>query len=149
MSKKSRSEGNRVASLIKANKAEFYIADVDLDDNTNDVTNAVTTIIKTLGKMRAAFMVVSAGIKVLTVIAYVPTELQDRINASDWLGEAVKGLPVGTLSGDDHIRISAIDVDTPFKLKDMVRSNGFKYLTDKGCMGEEESSDEFIGLDDL
>ena len=149
MSKKSRSEGNRVANLIKANKAEFYIADVDLDDNTNDVTNAVTTIIKTLGKMRAAFMVISAGTKVLTVVAYVPTEIQDRINASDWISQAITGLPVGTLSGDNYIRRNVIEVDTPFKLKDMVRSNGFKYLTDKGCMGEEESSDEFIGLDDL
>ena len=57
MSKKSRSEGNRVAVAIKANKAEYYISDVDLDDNEEDVFSAVKNVRKTLGKMSSGFMI--------------------------------------------------------------------------------------------
>ena len=41
-----------------------------------------------------------------------------------------------------------VNADTPFKLKDMVRSAGFAYLNKMGCMGEEDS-EEFVGFDDI
>ena len=146
MSKKARSEGNRVAGLIKANKAEFYIADVDLGDNSSDVSLAVEVVKKTLGKTKAAFMLISAGIVCATVVSYVPLELEEKLNSEQWINESVKNI-----SGkvDKKGFCSIITADTPFKLKDMIRSNGFSYLTKQGCMGDEESSEEFIGFDDL
>ena len=153
MSKKSRKEGNRVACLIKANKTEFYIADVDLDDNTKDVLAAVTSVTKTLGKMRAAFMLVSAGTKTLTVACYVPDELVSKLESQEWLCKALIGITNNT---NNIVQIEStyyisIDIELPFKLKDMVRGNGFAYLKKLDLMAdaEEESSEEFIGFDDF
>lgn len=149
MSKKARKEGNRVACLIKANKAEFYIADVDLNDNADHVLVAVENAKRTLGKVRAAFMVISAGVKILTVVAYVPDELADRISSDDWVNKSLLGLPEGKKDGDKNYTRVVVEVSTPFKLKDVVRGNGFAFLTKHGCMGDEESSEEFIGFDDM
>ena len=153
MSKKARSEGNRVACLIKANKAEFYIADVDLEDDSLDVLACSEAVVKTLGKTKAAFMIISAGITTLTTVVHVPLELEDKIDAQEWLSVSTAGLN-NTIKGNMAIVVKqelgseTLKEDTAFKLKDVVRANGFKYLSDKGCMGDDES-DEFIGLDDL
>lgn len=140
MSKKTRSEGNRVACLIKANKAEFYIADVDLEDDTSDVILAKENVVKTLGKTKCAFLLISAGVTNLTVTVHVPVELQDKINKDEWLSQSIKNLQSVTEN-----ETAIVKEDTPFKLKDIVRANGFKYLSEKGLMGD-ESSDE---LEDL
>lgn len=144
MSKKSRSEGNKVASLIKANKAEYYIADVDLGDNTDDVKAAVQSAVKTLGKKKAAFIVISAGTKCLSVVVSVPDEFQ--IDFNEWLQSSVKDI-----DGDKQFieNSAVITTNTPFKLIDMVRSSGFSYLRKNGFLDEEESSEEFVGFDDI
>ena len=144
MSKKARSEGSKVAGLIKGNKAEYYIADVDLEDDSNDVKASVEATVKTLGKYKAAFMVISAGIKCLTVVVSVP-EGFDKINSSEWLTNSIKDISGDTVFDSNMVIITA---DTPFKLKDIVRSNGFAYLNKMGCMGEEDS-EEFVGFDDI
>lgn len=147
MSKKARKEGNKVASLIKANKAEFYIADVDLGDNFKDVIAALNCSVRTLGKMRSAFMIISAGVKYLTVVCYVPNEFKDRISSKEWLEKSIVGLE-GEMNEEENYTSVMIEVETPFKLKDMVRGNGFAFLNKTGCL-EEESSEEFIGFDDF
>ena len=149
MSKKARKEGNRVACLIKANKAEFYIADVDLNDNPDFILAAVECVKKTLGKKRCAFMIISAGVKLLTVITYVPDEFSERISGEKWLKESLLGLPEGKYDEGDNYFRSVTEANTPFKLKDMVRANGFAYLNKTGCIENESSSEEFIGFDDL
>ncbi len=150
MSKKSRKEGTKVANLIKANKAEFYIADVDLGDNSKDVVLSTETVNRTLGKFKSAYMLISAGTKVITVIVYVPSELSDKINHKEWVEKSVVGLPEGNYDITDNYTSVVIEADTPFKLKDMVRGNGFSYLKKQGCMEEEDedSSEEFIGFED-
>ena len=167
MSKKARSGGARVAGLIKANKAEFYIADVELEDETNNVMAAAEVVNKTLGKHKASFLLISAGVKCLTVVASVPSDV-NKINSKEWLNEAVKNISSGgsgdgpdndpdndlsdgpnrTYLEDKYLGV-VITVDTPFKLKDIARSSGFSYLHKCGCMGEEESSEEFVGFDDI
>ena len=149
MSKRSRKEGNKVASLIKANKAEFYIADVDLKDNSEDVLSSVETITKTLGKHKAAFMILSAGTKVITVLTYVPDEIKSKLDHEKWIKKSTIGLPEGTYDNYNNYTRFVTEAPTPFKLIDMVRANGFAYLNKMGCLGDEESSEEFIGFDDL
>ena len=147
--KKARSEGNRVACLIKANKAEFYIADVDLDDNVEYMKTVVDSIKKTLGKLKSAFIIISAGTEKIITMSYVPPELSEKINIEAWVNEAVKNIQGDhKLIDGDYFGVS-IEADTPFKLKDMVRSDGFCYLKKEGLMDDEESSEEFIGFDDL
>jgi len=144
--KQARSEGNKVACLIKANKAEFYIADVDLEDEYEAVKLASESVVKTLGKYKAAFMIISAGIKNIIVHTYVPAELEDKINGKDWLNRSVSDiLGKKVYESDDMI---VIEADTPFKLKDIVRSSGFLFLRENGCI-KAESDEEFIGFDDF
>jgi len=147
MSKKSRKEGNRVACLIKANKTEFYISDVDLGDNSDDVVSAVQNAKRTLGKMKSSFMVISGGVKNLTVVAYVPDEHKDIISSQKWVNESLIGLPKGEEDeGENYTRIIVKNINTPFKLIDTVRGNGFAYLNKNGCM-EDESSDEYMDFE--
>ena len=155
MSKQTRKEGNKVVSLIKANNAEFYISTVDLKDNSDDVLTAVEVINRIIAdqskyKLKPAYMIISAGKKLITVVAYVPPELSERLSHDKWVHKSVIGLSEGTFdSGDGYTRV-IIEDDTPFKSKDMISGNGFAYLTKKGCIGDDESSeDEFIGFDDL
>lgn len=145
--KQARSEGNKVASLIKANKAEFYIADVDLEDDCEAVKLAAETAIKTLGKQKSAFMIISAGVKNITVYVYAPEELENKIDVSTWLNTSIADIQSGNKKHESDSMI-VIEADTPFKLKDVVRSKGFSYLTENGFI-KVESDEEFIGFDDL
>ena len=149
MSKKARSESARVASLIRANKSEYYISDTELDDPT-ELQSTPELIIKTLGKWKCAFMLICANANTLTVVTYVPPEFQEKIDAGSWLDssnqETLQDTTqyINTFSSSFRVCRS----DNAFKLKDVVRANGFKYLSDRGCLGEADSSDEY-NLDDL
>lgn len=148
MSKQYRKEGDKVARLIKTNKAEFYIADVDLEDNSDDVILTVDVINRTLGKTKAAYMIISAGIKIATVLAYVPPELKEKLDHTDWVRQAIQGLLITKETSEECYTCVIVEADTPFKLKDIIRSNGFVYLSKSGCMEKEESEEEF-GFDDI
>ena len=151
MIKQSRKEANRVASLIKAAKTDFYVADIDLEDDSNDVEASIELILKTLGKVRAAFAIISAGTTKITLATYVPEEMTDKISHQTWAQESTKniqGTDQQTNTTSFYTLISK-NVDMPFKLKDTLRSMCFTYLKKIGALEEEESSEEFIGLDDL
>ena len=148
MSKKSRSEGNRVACAIKANKSPYYIADVDLDDNVEDVLNASISVRKTLGKCSSGYMLISAGVTHLIVVI----DLVDspNLSAKDWLSYALLGISdTYSQEGNNSLFAKAvISIDTPFKLKDTVRSNGFGVLRSRSLIEEEESDeDELFNFD--
>jgi hypothetical protein len=142
MSKKSRSEGNKVAMAIKANKSPFYISDVDLDDNINDVFSSATTIRKTLGKLTSAFLIISAGTKNLIVVADVPED--KGISAKDFLLASLSGIS-SELKEDstDRLAKAVVEVETPFKLKDTVRGLAFAYLRKIGQIEEESEEEDF------
>lgn len=151
MSKKARSEGNRVASLIKSSKSEFYTTDVDVKDNPDDMLIAMNSVKNTLGKTKAGFMLIAGGDKLLIVNAYVPDELKDKLSFDNWLNNSISGLKkenMISVDGDNYKQVS-FEIEFPFKVKDIVRSNSFVYLGKNGCMEEEESSEEFIGFDDI
>ena len=137
MSKKSRSEGNRVAMAIKANKSSYYISDVDLEDNYEDVLAAATSVRKILKELPSGFLLISAGIVRITVI--VDTKNKD-LSAKEWLTAAMSEITY-QIDGDDDYAKTTIEIDTPFKLKDIVRGQAFAFLRKNGEL-EEESEDE-------
>ena len=149
MSKKAGSEGNRVATAIKSNKSPFYTADVDLEDDPADVDKAAESVRRTLGKLPAGFMLISAGVKNLIVVVNIPAEKVATISAKTWLIASLEGIST-TISDEstDTLAKAVIEIDTPFKLKDIVRSNAFAYLRKCGQLEEESEDEEFFGLDD-
>jgi len=143
MSKKCRSESSRVASAIKANKSKWYIADVDLEDDGDDVFACIDCVKKTLGKTIAGFMLISAGVKNLVVVVDVHSVLSVELNAREWLVSSLKDIGDYSqhVTGEDGRFKFVFELDTPFKLKDVVRSSAFAYLRSQGLL-EEESEDE-------
>jgi hypothetical protein len=141
MSKKSRSEGNRVAMAIKANKSDFYISDVDLEDNVDDVSSAAQNIRKTLGKLTSAFLIISAGVDKLIIVADVPEV--HNVSAKEFLLASIKGIS-SELSEDstDTYAKAIVEVEMPFKLKDTVRGLAFAYLRKIGKIEEESEEEE-------
>jgi len=147
--KKARAEGNRVAMKIKAAKAQFYIDDVDLDDQIPDVVMASEAVRKTLGKVSAGFMVISAGVTHLLVIVDVPKDKVDQISAKTWLLEGLTGISTSfTDDSTDTCAKAFINITMPFPLKNTVRSNAFAYLRKCKLLEEEESDEEVYTFDD-
>lgn len=151
MSKKARSEAQRVVVAIKGNKAEYYVADVDLEDDSNDVYETANLVRKTLGKHKCNFMLISAGVKNLTVCvdwnrapptdsSELPVLAQGEVNACDWLNASIENI-VSLHSNDTKI---SIEIDTPFKLKDTVRANAFAFLKKNALLEEESEEEEFF-----
>ena len=145
MSKKARSEGNRVASAIKTGNG-WYVSDVDLEDSGEDVFTCCETVKKTLGKFNAGFMLISAGVKNLCVVVSIHDSLANKVDGKEWLSESLKGI-----ISDDKLDIKeekgmlgiVAELDTPFKLKDVVRSAAFAYLRSKSLIQEESEDEEF------
>lgn len=140
--KKARAEGNRVAQAIKGTKAEFYVSDVDLDDHGTDVIIAAESVRKTLGKVKAGFMIISAGTTHLTVIVDIPNT--EKISAKTWLEESLKGIYDEIIDGTDSFSKISFQIDGPFKLKDTVRATAFAYLRKCGLLEEESEEEEEI-----
>lgn len=155
MSKKARSESQKVFAAIKGNKAEYYVADVDLEDDSNEVYETANLVRKTLGKHKCNFMLISAGVKNLTVCVdwnrAPPTDssefpsqntqtLESGVNACDWLNASIENI-VSLHSNDTKI---SIEIDTPFKLKDTVRANAFAFLKKNALLEEESEEEEFF-----
>ena len=139
MSKKSRSEGNRVAMAIKANKSEYYISDVDLEDNYNDILSAGKSVRKTLGKIDANFLLISAGTKNLNI--YVDA----KDISEEWLKASISDIVLDKeVKKEDNIFSVSIEIETPFKLKDVVRGSAFAFLRKKGLLEEESEEEEYF-----
>ena len=147
MSKKARSEGNRVACAIKANKAPFYISDVDLEDNVEDVVACSVAVRKTLGKSQAGYMIISAGVTTLTVV--VDLIDSSKLSAKDWLSFSLVGISDSYSQEGNNASFAKalITIDTPFKLKDIVRANAFAFLRSCSLLEDEESEEEYFTLD--
>ena len=137
MSKKSRSEGNRVAMAIKANKSNYYISDVDLEDDYTDFLSTGKFVRKTLGKLESGFLLISAGTKNLNI--YVDT----KDISEEWLKACLQGISEQDFQVEDNVGSVSVDIECPFKLKDVVRSSAFAFLRKRGLLEEESEEEEY------
>ena len=146
--KKAGSEGNRVACAIKANKSKWYVSDVDLEDDDQAVMKCADSVRKTLGKVVSGFLLISAGVKNLIVVLSVPLSLENSMNCLEFFEESLKNVHgVKVVKRDEsvvnyYVVSCVIEIDTPFKLKDIVRSSAFEYLRKKGLVEEESEEEE-------
>ena len=146
--KKAGSEGNRVACAIKAGGSKWYVSDVDLEDDDSAVAKCAYSVRKTLGKVVSGFLLISAGVKHLIVVLSVPLALENDMNCLEFFEESMRNVHgVKVVKRDESVKnyyvvSSVVEIDTPFKLKDVVRSSAFEYLRKKGLVEEEESEEE-------
>lgn len=161
-SKKARSEGARVAGLVRSSGSPYFVADVELEDNDAGVFAAAEACRKTLGKkVTGSYMVISAGVNQLTVAANMHESKKGVFSAKEWVTSAI--LDINEEMGmneveeallsesDDMVAKATVKADTPFKLKDLVRANAFKALREAGEIEEEdeESEEECYMFDDF
>ena len=146
--KKAGSEGNRVACAIKAGGSKWYVADVDLEDDDSAVAKCAESVRKTLGKVVSGFLLISAGVKNLIVVLSVPASLEGDMNCLEFFEASLNNVHgVKVVKRDEtvvnfYVVSSVIEIDTPFKLKDVVRSSAFEYLRKKDLVEEESEEEE-------
>jgi hypothetical protein len=151
-------EGSRVASLIKGSKSDFFVADVDLAQDCEALKKCASNCKTTLGKVRAAFMMISSGDEKLLVLANVPQEFADRVDPQAWVEASIKDIGTNPIfekyetsdGNSNSTRVACtVDANFPFKLKDEIRSKSFTYLRSiKALADDDESEDEYYGFDD-
>lgn len=145
MSKKARSEGARIAALVRSSGSKYFVADADLEDDENDVFVAADECRKTLGKKStSSFMIISAGVKQLVVVTNLHETTQEEYSATVWLNSSLCGITTNTCLEDSNAQCAkaVVVADTPFKLKDIVRSNAFKALREANQMEPVEEEEE-------
>lgn len=134
MSKASRSEASKVTLVIKANKAKYYIADVNLETE-EDIKKCAESVRKNLGKLETSFMLIAATNSQIFLVADSPS-----ISAKDWLENSVS-FPI---EGDERFAFGSFEMEMAFKQKDSVRSSAFSYLRKHDLLEEEESEEEYF-----
>jgi hypothetical protein len=160
MSKKARSEGARVAALVRSSGSPYFVADVDLEDNEADVFASADACRKTLGKkVTGSYMIISAGTKQLTAVANMHESKDGVFSAKDWVVSSILDIipemDMNTVEealmsdSTDLVAKATVKADTPFKLKDLVRAQAFAKLREAGQIEEEEEEEELYGLDDF
>ncbi|GHP05698.1 hypothetical protein PPROV_000444800 [Pycnococcus provasolii] len=95
-------------------------------------------------------MLFSAGTEAMSMVAYVPKDKQNRINATEWLksvcGDA--GVKGELQAGGDAGLATAIAKANPdagmftIKMKDAAMAHGFSYLRERGCFPEDTGDDD-------
>ncbi|GHP08052.1 hypothetical protein PPROV_000679400 [Pycnococcus provasolii] len=95
-------------------------------------------------------MIFSAGTEAMSMVAYVPKDKQDRINATEWLksvcGDA--GVKGELQAGGDAGLATAVAKANPdagmftIKMKDAAMAHGFSYLRERGCFPEDTGDDD-------
>lgn len=147
----------------------YYVTDVDLKDDAADVLECAKSVKKALSgnnKTCPSFMLISADVTNLIVVVYVADATTQYVSgettkyvadattkydatAKEWMLKSlepvlgVSDLPSLT-ENDDFICFDG-KFDTPFKLKDTVRSAAFAYLRSHNLLQEEsDEEDEFL-----
>ncbi|OZJ02776.1 hypothetical protein BZG36_03487 [Bifiguratus adelaidae] len=102
-------------------------------------------------------MIFSTSNSNLAVVAYVPTDKQDKINAKDWLSEIITPYEGEVIEGNATLAKGLIKADVDkgrftLKVRDEALSNSIAYLRARKLFPEQEddSDDDFVmGDDDL
>jgi hypothetical protein len=111
------------------------------------VEKCAASVRKTLGKVVSGFLLISAGVKHLIVVLNVPAALESEMNCLEFFEESMQNVHGVKVVVRDETVLNyycvscVITIDTPFKLKDIVRASAFEYLRKKGLV-EEESEEE-------
>merc|ERR1719378_439755 len=103
-------------------------------------------------------MILSDGVDKLAILAYVPDELKDKVDATEWLQAVLDEVKGGeTVEGNTPLLAGGLvkaDADAgkfPLKDRDVAQKASIAYLRAKGVFPaekEEDSSSDFILGDD-
>mmetsp|Transcript_71162 Transcript_71162/g.148423 ORF Transcript_71162/g.148423 Transcript_71162/m.148423 type:complete len:179 (-) Transcript_71162:119-655(-) len=98
-------------------------------------------------------MLLSSGDKQLALLAYVPADKTEKINATEWMKKVLESVGGQFVEGDATTAkgTSVGDGSTKFPLKDKdtCQAASVNYLKEKGCFPQaEEEADDWVPDDD-
>lgn len=92
-------------------------------------------------------MLFSAGVEALTIVAYVPEVLQEKIKANEWIAAVAEAsgsevIPGGTAGAAQAIGKAVPQQKFPIKMKDDALAKAFQYLRERNCFPEDDDDDD-------
>lgn len=146
-----------VIGSIKAD-VPFYVSDVDSEVADNqpiflESRNRIAMQLEKSTTKDAGFMIIGAGKDKVLIGAFVPQSKRDIVASSKvWIEKAIRGVSNSVVSDDSNDEFSFAEIDKgdgfTMKIADIARSNAFAFLHEQNAF-DEESSEEFIGFDDI
>ncbi|GAB5366412.1 hypothetical protein AAMO2058_001141500 [Amorphochlora amoebiformis] len=162
-------KGQDLIGMAEMGGMQYFCASVDkcdgefdlLQESLNSMNKEVPkdTDEKTGGAGSIGKMLFSAGVKRLAIVAHVPPPLNEKVDASAWLGEVLLQTGGnGKIVGDSNstIAFAQIPLDAannfyPIKVKDEAIPHAIRHLKSLGVFPDrdDESSDIVYGDDDF
>jgi len=136
----------KIISTVKSYGAPWFVADVDIEDNLEDVLETADLFSKALPD--SACLICSGGIKLFIIVAVVPDSKVGDLSATEWVNTAltvVANPPAPEGSANMAYAIVNADPDKgvfPLKLKDLVRGPVFQLLRKKSLVKADDDSDD-------
>jgi len=144
----------KVISTVKSYNAPWFVADVEIEDNEEDVLECAKLFATALPS--SACMFVSGGQTSFIIAAVVPDEKTEDLTATDWVTTALTVLATPPeVKGTKNLAHATVAADPdkgifPLKLKDLTRGPVFMLLKKKGLVKDEDDDDEGLpSFDDL
>jgi hypothetical protein len=144
----------KVISTVKSYNAPWFVADVEIEDNEEDVLECAKLFATALPT--SACMFVSGGQHSFIIAAVVPDEKTGDLTATDWVTTALTVLASPPeVKGTNNLAHATVAADPdkgifPLKLKDLTRGPVFMLLKKKGLVKDEDDDDEGLpSFDDL
>ena len=136
--RRARTEGKKVSDAIAASGGKWCVSIVDLDDETESVIACAEAIRKTLDG--TGFLLISAGVKYLTIVLNISENFYDKINGLEFFEESLKEITaVKVLKRDESILhyyclSSVITISNPSQFKAVVQASATEYLKKQGLL---------------
>jgi len=136
----------KVISTVKSYGAPWFVADVDIEDNLDDVLTTANLFSEELPD--SACMFLSGGTKTFIIVAAVPESKVSGANAIELINTALTVIAnPPPAEGTNNLAYSIINADPekgifPLKLKDLTRGPVFALLKKRQLVKDEEEEDD-------
>jgi len=143
----------KVISTVKSYGAPWFVADVDIEDNLDDVLTTANLFSEELPD--SACMFLSGGTKTFIIVAAVPESKVSGANAIELINTALTVIAnPPPAEGTNNLAYSIINADPekgifPLKLKDLTRGPVFALLKKRQLVKDEEEEDDLPNWDDI
>jgi len=141
----------KVISTVKSYNAPWFVTDVDVEDNLDDVIAIADLFSKELPDSACLFL--SGGQQTFIIVALVPESKASDANAIELINSALSVIANPPKpQGSNTLAHAIVKADPeknifPLKLKDLTRGPIFALLKKRGLVKDEDDDDEMPAFD--
>jgi len=136
----------KVISTVKSYGAPWFVADLEIEDNVDEILETAEIFSKALPDSACLFL--SGGQKLFIIVAVVPPSKSGDLSATEMVNTALTVVAnPPPAQGTDNLAHAIVNADPdkgvfPLKLKDLTRGPVFQVLRKRGLVKEDEDSDD-------